>query len=272
MLNVFLERWLHERKPMSFSLLRFFEIAGLLTGILCMSILNVILLPLLLETSSEPLSALLLLYITTILSIILSCGTVFLYNPFWKFFCVGNQLLILAKTFYDLLTLGFSTVFLQGFAGNNMLITTLICLFLLWGLRLIWEAVLDLKVRQIPGEYAVGRFPAAENFSGKFNDNPESFFSSTRTWNELSVITESKIFLRNYPLQDGLLLFEFVNANLNGSPHRLFSKVLFALDKVSIPYFSLTTFDKNYVLFKSSYLPMAKHSWHSLGIKVSAHE
>ena len=272
MVHVFLEKWIHERKPMSFSLLRLLEITGLFCGVIFMIITELILLPLLLHANPHPTHALLLLITTTIMSVVLSCGTVFLHSPFWRFFCVGSQLLIVSRAFYDLLTLGFSTIVVQGFVGNNMVLGTIISLALLWGLRLLWEAMLDLKVQQIPGIYAVGKFAADEHFSGKFNDSPESFFASMRTNNELCVITEGKIFLRNCPLHDELLLFEFVNSNVNGSPHRLFSKVLSSLDRMNIPYFSLTTFEKNYVLFKSSSLAMAKHSWQSVGIKVIIHE
>lgn len=272
MLHVLLEKWICEKKPMTFTLLRFLEISGLFCGILFLVLGKAMLIPIFLQYHLHIISAFITLIISSIIYILFSFAAVFLHNQFWKFFFIGTQILIFARAFYRLLTVGFSNVFIQGFIGNNAVIITTICLLILIFLRYIYFSVLDLKVVQIPGIFAVGRFPADEQFSGKFNDSPELFFSTTRTQNELSVVTESKIFLRNYPMYDDLLLFEFTRANVNGVPNCLFYKILRALDYVKIPYFSISTFEKNYVLFKSVHLPMARHTWHFLGIKVNEHE
>lgn len=276
MLHVLLEKYLRERKVMTFPVLRFWEISGLCCGVLFLVLGQVVLMPVFFEYSPElgNVSMLLVLINSSILSVVFSFCTIAVQNFFWKFFFIGTQVYIFSSACYRLITQGFSNFIVNGFLGSNTLIITIIALPLFWLIKRIYRSVLQLGVVHIPGVFAVGKFPADEQFSGKFNDSPELFFSTTRTQDELSVITESKIFLRNYPMYDDLLLFEFTGSHLgeSGEPNVLFIYVLRSLSHYRIPHFSISTFERSYVLLKSEHLSMAKHAWAFNGIKVKHNE
>ncbi|MGL4524457.1 MAG: hypothetical protein ACRCVN_02895 [Spirochaetia bacterium] len=269
---IFSQHAIHSKKPISLPLFRLLESSGVFLGALFMLFLKVYLFPVFLYGESDLVYAFLLFWTTSIFYALIPLGIVFLKNGFFRFFSIGMLLFIYARSFHRLVTMGFGPMMLDGFPANNAVIIGSISLLSLFLLRFFWFKIANLCVERVPGVYAIATFDAESNFIGKFNDSPDSFFSTTRTKDELSVVTESKIFVPGCAVNDGLALFEFLQDNpANGSPNPLYAKILRPLDSVKIPYFSLSTYKRNYVLLEVQYIPLAQHAWGHSGVKVVSH-
>jgi len=117
------------------------------------------------------------------------------------------------------------------------------------------------ELRVLPGLYAVCRLPAEA-------DVPPSFFSATRTPNELSVVCAEGDALPGAPCERGFRIFE-VAGPLDFALTGVLAAIAAPLAGAGVSIFAISTFDTDYVLVKERDLAKAVEALREAGHRVS---
>ncbi|MBX3021405.1 MAG: ACT domain-containing protein [Bdellovibrionales bacterium] len=120
-----------------------------------------------------------------------------------------------------------------------------------------------MKMRQVPGEYSIGRYEPNTDFKPLFS---RSFCSITRTPDEVTIVCESDLLPQGFAKrEDGWACLQvegIMDFNLTG----VLSKIAGTLAGAEVSIFAISTFDTDYVLVKAATLEKARHALTENGI------
>ncbi len=121
---------------------------------------------------------------------------------------------------------------------------------------------MKLKLRLLEGEFTVHRFsPEAHLPAQIFN---ETFFSLSRTDEEISLVCRSEITLNAQKSEGGWSCLK-VQGPLDFSLTGILAKISAALAQAEISIFALSTYNTDYILLKTARLPAARQALEKAG-------
>lgn len=123
-----------------------------------------------------------------------------------------------------------------------------------------------MKMRQVPGEFSIGRFDPDTEFPPVYSKN---FCSITRTPREVTIVCETDYMPRGCEKrEDGWACLE-VEGILDFSLTGIISKISGALAGAELSIFATSTFDTDYVLVKTKTLTKAREALRQAGIRIT---
>lgn len=122
-----------------------------------------------------------------------------------------------------------------------------------------------MKMRQVKGEFSIGRFDPDTDFKPLYSRN---FCSITRTPEEVTIVCESDLLPFGYQKrEDGWACLQvegIMDFDLTG----ILSKIAGSLANAEISLFAISTFDTDYVLVKAKTLAKARRALESSGVTI----
>ncbi|MCG3136810.1 MAG: hypothetical protein HJJLKODD_00646 [Phycisphaerae bacterium] len=122
-----------------------------------------------------------------------------------------------------------------------------------------------IKLEQVPGQYAVARSATREPWY--FPADANSFFSLTRTADELSVVCSEEQLPAGVLAERGFCLFR-VSGVLDFSLVGVVAGLTAALKAARISVLVIGTFDTDYLLVRENQRAAAVQAWNSAGYPV----
>lgn len=122
-----------------------------------------------------------------------------------------------------------------------------------------------MKMRQVKGEFSIGRYEPDTDFKPLYSRN---FCSITRTPAEVTIVCETDLLPYGYSKrEDGWACLQvegIMDFNLTG----ILSKIAGSLAGAEVSIFAVSTFDTDYVLVKTATLERAREALTKAGITV----
>jgi hypothetical protein len=123
-------------------------------------------------------------------------------------------------------------------------------------------------IKILAGLYAVHSFAPDAQVPECSSANPQSLFSVTRTDEEVSVICDSAITLDSICREDDFKCMK-IEALLDFALVGVLSRITSILAEAKVSVFALSTFNTDYVLFKSVDLAMVERCLGDAGYSIS---
>lgn len=123
-----------------------------------------------------------------------------------------------------------------------------------------------MKMRQVPGDFSIGRFEPETQFPPIFSRN---FCSISRTPREVTIVCETDYMPAGCDKrEDGWACLE-VEGILDFSLTGILSKIAGSLAGAEISLFAVSTYDTDYVLVKAKTLTRAREALRKAGVKIT---
>lgn len=123
-----------------------------------------------------------------------------------------------------------------------------------------------MKLTLEPSMYAVAQLSAQEPFPNWCRES--SFFSITRTTEELSIVCEEKVLPAEVKAERGWRMFK-VAGPLDFSLTGILASIATPLANAKVSLFAISTFNTDYVLIKAADLAAATDVLRSAGFSIS---
>ena len=123
----------------------------------------------------------------------------------------------------------------------------------------------SITMKVLPGSYCVHRLPP----TGTIPDAVyrETFFNITQTDKELSIVCDSQVEIDSEKSEDGFSCMQVVGV-LDFSLTGILADITSSLSTAGISTFALSTYNTDYILFKSVKLELARKSLQEFGYQI----